>query len=106
VYNVLWIGVLIGVPVGAFAPGWVKPIVFAAAVVLSDLARTTSRNVRNVHNINNVHFIWPPWLIGLIGLILALWSWHYARMRGLQHLGRAELRARWNTIRGVSRWGW
>jgi hypothetical protein len=46
------------------------------------------------------------WLIGLIGVGFGLWAWHYARKRGLQHLGQSELKTRWNNVRGISRWGW
>jgi hypothetical protein len=99
-YNLLWVGLLIGVPVGAFAPGWVKPIVFVIALVLSDLVRTTS------HNGRSVHFAVSPVLIGAIGVGFGLWALHWARRRGLQQLGRAELNTRWNAVRGISRWGW
>jgi hypothetical protein len=101
--NALWVGILVGVPVGAFAPGWVKPIVFVIALILSDLVHTTSHNVHNVHN---VHFAIPPWLIGIVGIGFGLWAWHYARRRGLQHLGKAELLNRWANVRGISKWGW
>jgi len=99
--NALWLGILIGVPVGAFAPGWLKPIVWVVALVLSDLVHT-----QNVQNVQGLHFAIPPWLIGLLGVLFGLWSWHYARKRGLQHLGQAELRTRWAAARGISKWGW
>jgi hypothetical protein len=102
--NAFWIGILIGVPVGAFAPGWLKPIVFVIALLLSDLVYTSSRNIQ--HNIQHTHFAVPLWLIGLIGVGFGLWAWHYARKRGLQQLGKAELNTRWNNVRGISRWGW
>ena len=105
-YNALWVGILIGVPLGTFAPEWLKIIVFVIALVLSDLINGISGNVHNVANLHNVHFAVPPWLIGIIGVAFGLWAWHYARMRGLQHLGQAELRNRWTNVRGISRWGW
>jgi len=98
--NAFWVGVLLGVPFGAFAPGWTKPVVFLIALVLADLVHGAS------HNIHNLHFVVPPWLIGLAGVLFGLWAWHYARKRGLQQLGRAELNNRWNLTRGISRWGW
>jgi hypothetical protein len=104
--NLLWVGLLIGVPVGAFAPGWVKPIVFVVALVLSDLVHTISHNGQNAHFGQNVHFAVSPALIGAIGVGFGLWAWHYARKRGLGHLGQAELNNRWNNTRGISRWGW
>jgi hypothetical protein len=104
--NALWVGVLVGVPVGAFAPEWAKIVVFLIALLLSDLAHGASRNLHNVHNVHNVHFMVPLWLIGVAGLAFGLWAWHYARKRGLGHLGQAELRTRWAAVRGSSRWGW
>ncbi len=105
-YNALWIGVLLGVLVGAFAPGWVKPIVFVVALIFSDLVHAASRNVQNAANLHNVHFAVPLWLVGIAGLAFGLFAWHYARKRGLQHLGAAELRTRWAAVRGTSKWGW
>jgi hypothetical protein len=98
--NALWVGLLVGVPVGAFAPGWAKIVVFLIALLFSDLVGGVS------HNIHNIHFVVPLWLIGVGGVAFGLWSWHYARKRGLQHLGQAELRNRWTTVRGTSKWGW
>ena len=104
--NALWIGLLIGVPVGTFAPEWVKIPVFVIALVLSDLIHGTSQNVRNVTGVHNVHFAVPPALIGIAGVAFGLWAWHYARRRGLQHLGQTELRNRWTAARASSKWGW
>ncbi len=104
--NALWLGILVGVPLGAFAPEWVKIVVFVIALLLSDLLHEATHNVHNVANLHNAHFAVPPWLIGVIGLGFGLWAWHYARKRGLQNLGKAELNTRWNNVRGISRWGW
>ena len=104
--NALWVGILVGVPIGAFAPQWVKIPVFLIALLLSGLIHGASHNVHNATNLHNVHFAVPPWLIGLAGVAFGLWAWHYARKRGLQHLGQAELRTRWAAVRGSSRWGW
>ncbi len=104
--NALWVGILVGVPVGTFAPEWARIVIFLIALLLSDLIHGASHNVHNVANLHNVHFAVPPWLIGLVGLAFGLWAWHYARRRGLQHLGQAELRTRWTAVRGTSRWGW
>jgi hypothetical protein len=107
--NALWFGILVGVLVGTFAPEWARIVVFLIALVLSDLAYQASKgihNIRNVHNVHNVHFVVSPELIGVVGIVVGLWAWHYARRRGLQHLGRAELNTRWTAVRGISRWGW
>jgi hypothetical protein len=48
----------------------------------------------------------PSWLIAAGGVFFGLWAWHYARKRGLQHLGAAELNSRWTNVRDVSKWGW
>jgi hypothetical protein len=101
--HALWVGVLIGVPVGAFAPQWVKIVVFLIVLLLSEVVRGASHGVGNL---SHVHFVWPPWLIGVIGVVIGLSAFHYARRRGLAHLGQAELRSRWTTVRGISRWGW
>ena len=101
-HNEFWLGVLIGVPVGAFAWGWLKPLVFVVALVLADVVPTTSAK----HTIEHVHYKVPPALIGLIAVLFGLWSWHYARKQGLKNLGAAELKTRWTNVKGVSKWGW
>ena len=103
-YNAFWVGILIGVPVGSFAPGWLKPIVFVIALVASDVVRTTSHI--GSQTVQHTHFAVPPWLIGAIGVGFGLWALHWARKRGLEQLGRAELKVRWKNVRGISRWGW
>jgi hypothetical protein len=108
-FNALWFGILVGVVLGNFAPEWVKIVAFVIALVLSDLKYEVSRNVHkvtNFHSVHNVHFTVPPELIGLVGVGFGLWAWHYARKRGLQHLGEAELRTRWSNARASSKWGW
>ena len=41
----------------------------------------------------------------LIGLLVGLpTGYHRGRLRGLRHLGRAELAGRWRTVRGVSKY--
>jgi len=100
VSNSLWFGILIGILVGTFAPGGVKIVVFIIMILLSDVVHGTS------HDFHNIHFVVPPWLIGLAGLIFGLWAFHFARRRGLQHLGQAELQNRWTSARGISKWGW
>lgn len=102
-FNLLWVGVLIGVLLGTFALEWLKIAVFVIALVFSDLAHGASSNVRDV---GNLHFAVPPWLIGIGGVAFGLWAWHHARRRGLQHLGQAEFRTRWTNVRGISKWGW
>lgn len=104
--NALWIGMLVGVLVGNFAPGWVKIGAFLVAVVGSDLVQKASHRVHGAPNLNSVHFALPPWLIGAAGVAFGLWAFHFARKRGLQHLGQAELRNRWTNVRRVSKWGW
>lgn len=98
--HALWVGILIGVPVGAFAPQWIKIAVFLIVLLLSEVVHGVS------HGVSSIHFVWPPWLIGVIGVAIGLLALHFARRRGLEHLGQAELRNRWNTVRGISRWGW
>jgi hypothetical protein len=107
--NALWLGIVVGVLVGTFAPEWVRILVFVIAGLLSDLAYQASKGIHNIHNIrsiHNVHSALPSWLIVIAAVVFALWAWHYARRRGLQHLGRAELNTRWTAVRGISRWGW
>lgn len=118
--HALWVGLLIGIPVGTFAPEWAKIGGFVIALLLSDLVQKVVHSVTahsaSVHRIHSVglhsasvqsaHFALPPWFIGALGLAFGIWSWHFARKRGLQHLGRAELRTRWTAARGISKWGW
>jgi hypothetical protein len=94
--NALWVGVLVGVPVGAFAPGWAKIVVFLVALLFSDLVHGA---LHNVHNIHNVHFAVPPWLIGVGGVAFGLWSWHYARRRGLWGARTLLLALTWASMR-------
>jgi hypothetical protein len=101
--HTLWVGVLIGVPVGTFAPQWIKIVVFVIALLLSEVERGASHGVGNL---GHVHFVWPPWLVGVIGVVIGLLALHYARRRGLAHLGQSELRSRWTNVRGISKWGW
>jgi len=101
--NMLWLGILLGVLVGTFAPQLVKIAVFLIALLLSDLIHGVSHGV---HNVSNLHFAMPLWLIGVAGLGVGLWAWHYARKRGLEQLGEAELKTRWTNVRGISKWGW
>jgi hypothetical protein len=114
--NALWFGILVGLAVGLFAPEWLKIVVFLVALLLSDLVQTVVHRVHRAHgvsvhgvhsaSVHSYHFAVSPLSIGVVGLAFGLWAWHYARKRGLQHLGRAELRARWTAARGISRWGW
>lgn len=96
--NMFWVGVLAGMAVSAFAPDWVKAITAVAAAVFSRLLVRVSPH--------HLQFVAPPWLIALSGVAFGVWSWHYARKRGLQHLGKAELNTRWKAVRGISKWGW
>jgi hypothetical protein len=102
-FNPLLIGILIGVPVGAFAPEWLKILTFVIALLFSGLLVEAQGASRNIHD---VHFSAHSWLIGIVGIAFGLWALHYARRRGLQQLGKAELGARWRTVRGISKWGW
>ena len=99
----LCICLLVGILVGAFAPEWAKIGVFLVALVGSDLVQKASHSV---HGVKGLHSAMPPWLIGVAGLAFGLWSWHFARKRGLDHLGKAELRTRWTNVRRISKWGW
>ena len=107
--NTLCICLLVGILVGAFAPEWAKIGVFLVALVGSDLVQKASHSVHSahgVHNVNGLDSAMSPWLIGVAGLAFGLWSWHFARKRGLDHLGKAELRTRWANVRRISKWGW
>lgn len=101
--NALWVGLLIGILAGVFAPVWVKFGIFLVALLASGLVTKASHSVHSAHG---AHLAMPPWLIGVAGLAFGLCSWHFARKRGLQHLGQAELRTRWRNVRGISKWGW
>ena len=101
--NALWLGVLAGVALGSFAPEWVRIVVFVIALLLSEVERGASHGVSNL---GHIHFVWPPWLVGVIGVVIGLLALHYARRRGLAHLGQSELRGRWTNVRGISKWGW
>jgi Na+-translocating ferredoxin:NAD+ oxidoreductase RnfD subunit len=96
--NMFWTGVLAGVVVSAIAPGWVKGITAVAAVVLSGL-------LSRLHQGGHFHLTMSPALIGVAGVAFGLWSWHYARKRGLRHLADSELRTRWERVRDESKWG-
>ena len=96
--NMFWVGVLAGMVVSAIAPGWVKAIVTVVAVMFSGL-------LMRFHQRGHVHLTVSPYLIGIAGVVFGLWAWHYARLRGLKHLGESEMRTRWDRVRDESRWG-
>jgi len=96
--NMFWTGMLAGLVLSAIAPGWVKGITTIAAVVLSGL-------LSRFHQGGHVHLSVSPALLGVGGVIFGLWSWHYARKRGLQHLADSELKTRWERVREESKWG-
>lgn len=98
-----WLGILAGMVVAAFAPGWMKAIVFIAAVVFSGLL---VRIPAHPQGIAHLHLTVPPLVIVIGSLAFGAFAWHYARLRGLQHLGSAELRTRWANVRNISKWGW
>jgi hypothetical protein len=102
--NTLWVGVLVGVFVGAFAYEWVKLATVIVAFIFSGLFMRLER-LRG-QRFSHLHFMLPPSAIAIVAVLIALFSWHYARKRGLQHLGQHELRTRWNNVRGISKWGW
>lgn len=79
--NMLWAGVLAGMVVSAFAPGWVKGITIIVAALLSGL-------LVRVHPAHHLHLVVPLWLIALAGVIFGLWSWHYGRLRDYNTLAR------------------
>jgi hypothetical protein len=99
--NMFWTGVLLAMVASAFAPGWVKGIIFVVALMLSGVL------VRlQAHAPHHLHAVMSPWLIAVAGVGFGIFAWHYARVRGLAQLGTAELRTRWTNVRRVSRWGW
>lgn len=103
--HILWLGVLGAMVVSAIAPGWIKAIVFVAALMFSGLLVRLP-----VHPHGHLHLTFAPrvypTLIALAAVGFGIWSWHSARKRGLKHLGDAELRDRWSRVRGISKWGW
>jgi hypothetical protein len=98
--NMLWVGVLAGMVVCA-GPGWLKAITFITAVVFSGLLMRLP-----AHGHGHFHMTASPWLLAIGGVGFGVWSWHYARKRGLEHLGAYELRTRWTNARKISKWGW
>jgi hypothetical protein len=98
--NMLWIGVLAGMIVCA-GPEWLKILTFVVAVLFSGLLVHLP-----VHGHGHPHATANPWVLAIGGVGFGVWSWHYARKRGLQHLGAAELNTRWTNVRKMSKWGW
>jgi hypothetical protein len=44
-------------------------------------------------------------LLFILGLVIGVpLGYHRGRLRGLRHLGSAELAARWRTVRGISKY--
>lgn len=101
--KIFWFGVLAGMAVIVIMPLWVKIAAFITAVVFSGLVM----RLRTLpHHHLQFHPTVPGWLWAVGGVGFGLWAWHYARKRGLQHLGEQELRNRWTIVRGISKWGW
>jgi hypothetical protein len=98
--NMLWIGVLAGMIV-CVGPEWLKILTFVVAVLFSGLLVHLP-----VHGHGHLHATANPWVLAIGGVGFGVWSWHYARKRGLQHLGAAELNTRWTNVRRMSKWGW
>ena len=110
--NMFWIGVLAGMLVCA-GPGWLKALTFVTAIVFSGLlVRLTTGHGLHLpghgqeHGHVHLHATANPWLIAILAVLFGVWSWHYARKRGLAHLGAAELNTRWTNARKISKWGW
>jgi hypothetical protein len=60
--NMFWTGVLLAMVVSAFAPGWVKGIIFVVALMLSGVL------VRlQAHAPHHLHAMVSPWLIAAGG---------------------------------------
>jgi hypothetical protein len=91
--HIFWIGVLIGVVVGALFPRWIAFLLAGAAVIGAGLFHTDSH-----HNFSGT----VPYLI--VGAIALLAGLHFGRARGLRHLGEADFQTRWRSVRGISRW--
>jgi len=98
--HVFWLGVLAGMAVAVVAPGWLKAITAGVAVLLSGLLVNLP-----THGHDHFHAKVSPWLIAVGGVGFGLWAWHYARKRGLLHLGQSELNTRWERVREESKWG-
>lgn len=91
--HMFWIGVLIGVVVGALFPGWVAFVLAGVAFIGAGLFQAATHHAGS----GRVSYL----VVGVIALLVGLF---FGRARGLRHLGEAEFRTRWRNVRGVSRW--
>ena len=98
----LWLGIWIGVLIGSFAGGGIRLAVFLISLLLWEVHTVTHA----IGGIGHVHFTVPPVVIGIAGVAVGLLMFHFARLRGLAHLGQYELNTRWTNVRRISKWGW
>jgi hypothetical protein len=98
----LWLGIWIGVLIGTFGTGLIRLGAFVIALLLWEVHSVTHA----VGDVGHLRFTMPPVLIGIIGVVVGLLMFHFARKRGLAHLGAAELSTRWTNVRKISKWGW
>jgi UPF0716 family protein affecting phage T7 exclusion len=91
--HMFWIGVLFALIFSYILPGWLTGILFFVALIASGVLLSLGHHA----NSSAVPYI----IVGLITLVVGL---YFGRIRGLRHLGEAELRTRWRNVRGVSRW--
>ncbi|MGO9162937.1 MAG: hypothetical protein ACLP7J_19960 [Streptosporangiaceae bacterium] len=97
----LWLGLFIGLLLGFIGWSWLRlGLLLLAGIVLADQYHWFSKTSSGVHlHSSGITVLWI--VVVVIALLIGL-SW--GRLRGLQHLGRAEMTTRWTNVRGVSRW--
>lgn len=91
--HVFWIGVLFALVFSYILPAWLTGILFIVALFASGVLLSLSHHAHSASA--------PYIIVGLIALVVGL---YFGRIRGLRHLGEAELRTRWRNVKGVSRW--
>jgi hypothetical protein len=99
--NYLWLGLLLGSLAGYIGWWWLRLgllVVSGVTVAGQYNLFSTTRSGVHIHP-SGATVIWL--ILIVIALLIGL---RYGRLRGLQHLGSAELTSRWRTVRGVSRW--
>jgi hypothetical protein len=98
----MWLGLFIGVVIGAVGWWWLKlGVGLISGIVVAAKYHLFSTNKTSGVRIHASGEFWLTVIVAVLALVIGM---SYGRLRGLRHLGQAELNARWANVKRVSRW--